>query len=192
MKEEKDSIRRRILELRGNMSKGDVCSKSSAICLKLLELSQFEQAKLVMCYMDFRNEVITREFITECIRRGKRIALPRVSFITGGIRRLLAYEVGNIENCVLTGMYGILEPDTETTCAVNAEFIDLVVVPGVVFSLNKYRIGYGAGYYDRFLARLKPECTKVGLAFDIQIEDIVPVEEHDIAMDIIITESRIF
>jgi len=75
---------------------------------------------------------------------------------------------------------------------VNIEEIDLVIVPGVVFDKNLNRIGFGKGYYDKILNRLKPSAKKVALAHDFQVLEDIPAEEHDVKMDMIITEKNIY
>jgi 5-formyltetrahydrofolate cyclo-ligase len=191
IKQLKDDIRKRILESRGNIAEEEICIKSKAICSRLSVLREFEQAQLIMCYMDFRNEVMTGDLIIECLGKGKRVALPYVKSIDGMRGELQAFEITDIRNDVLKGTYGIFQPDPEKTKKLENEEIDLMVIPGVAFDIHKRRVGYGAGYYDGFLRRVKPGCIKVGLAFNMQIVDNVPAEEHDIDMDIIITETLI-
>lgn len=188
---EKNSIRKRILESRSKLTREDICIKSGVICSRLLKQQEFVQARLVMCYMDFRSEVMTGEIITGCIKTGKRVVLPYVGKTNGISGELQAYEIKDLKSDVTEGAYGILEPDPGRTDRIDEKEIDLVIVPGVAFDLHKNRIGYGAGYYDRFLYRLRPVCVKAGIAFDIQIVDNVPVDENDIEMDLIITETRI-
>jgi 5-formyltetrahydrofolate cyclo-ligase len=90
----------------------------------------------------------------------------------------------------MPGVFGILEPRKESARIFNPEEIDLVIVPGVAFDEHRNRIGFGAGFYDRFLESVRPSCAKIGIAFEFQIYDEVPVEEHDIPLDLVITEKR--
>ncbi|WP_278287518.1 5-formyltetrahydrofolate cyclo-ligase [Ruminiclostridium josui] len=83
-----------------------------------------------------------------------------------------------------------MEPTSGQKNVVSPDSIDVVIVPGCAFDLHKNRMGYGAGYYDRFLNLISDSCLKVGVAFDFQIMDEIPWDEHDIPMDIIITEER--
>jgi len=188
----KKEIRSSMLEARSRLLADELTEKSAVICRKLLELPEFNAAKLVMTYMDFRNEVNTREFIRESIRRGKRIALPVVLSAKRNASLIAAYEVHDLESCIRKGSYGICEPDIENTYPVLETDIDMIVVPGVAFDCCRRRIGYGAGYYDRFLKKLRPDCISIGLSFEIQLTDELPCEEHDSELDMIITESRIF
>jgi 5-formyltetrahydrofolate cyclo-ligase len=102
---------------------------------------------------------------------------------------LLAIEIKSLDE-LSPGTFGILEPAGEK--GISPEEIDLVVVPGVAFDKRGNRMGYGAGYYDSFLPKLRPEVKKVAVAFEIQVTDSLPAEEHDVKMDLIITENTIY
>lgn len=171
-------------------TKEEVENKSVEIAQKLFKLNQFKASQAVMCYMDFNNEVMTKHIIDYCFDLGKRVILPLVDTVNG-IRRIVPYEVFNLQQDVMPGAFGILEPRKESARIFKPEEIDLVIVPGVAFDLHRNRIGYGAGFYDRFFEYVSPKCTKIGVAFEFQIYDEVAVEEHDIPLDLIITEKRI-
>jgi len=189
MMETKAAIRKRILEQRSLLSLQEVSEKSREITGRLCSLSQYAGAGTVMAYMSFRNEVETSAFINRCIRDGKRVVLPKVQREPG--MALLPYEIKDLRQDVLPGLWGIPEPDASRMNMADPLEIDIVVVPGVAFDGRRYRIGYGAGYYDRFLLSLRPDCLKVGIAFDMQILDKCYAEKHDIPMDLVITELRI-
>lgn len=189
MMETKALIRKRIIEQRGLLSFQEVSEKSSKITERLCSLGQYAGARTVMAYMSFRNEVATNAFIGRCILDGKRVVIPKTQLSHD--RALLTYEIKDPEQDVLPGIWGIPEPDTSRLERVNPQEIDLVVVPGVAFDGRRYRIGYGAGYYDRFLLSLRPDCLKVGIAFDMQMLEHFHAERYDIPMDLVITEIRI-
>ena len=188
---EKQYIRKKVLEQRKALSEADVTEKSSRILQGLSLLHSFQQSRLVMAYMDFRNEVMTAGIIAYCLSRGKRVVLPYCIQLTQGACSLEIYEIRDISRDVRIGTYGILEPDREKTRRLTAEVVEFVLVPGVAFDEKGFRIGYGAGYYDRFLESVPPHCVKAGLAFDLQVLPEVPAEDHDRRMDVVITESRI-
>lgn len=186
----KSEVRKKILAVRSGLPESEVSCKSAVICDKIVNSPIFSRAGTVFCYMDFRNEVRTGGIIRECLRAGKKVGLPMVN--NGGMeRRLLAYDIKDPDNDVGKGAYGIMEPCSDKLRPMEESEIDLVIVPGVAFDMQRQRLGYGAGYYDRFLNQLRPDCVKIGIAFDVQIVDRIPVEEHDIKMDAVITESRI-
>jgi len=188
----KSTLRKQIIERRESLSRQQVEEKSRAVMNCLVSLPEFIKASTVMSYMDFRNEVRTREIIAFCLSNGKRVAAPRVDKSGGkGASKLVAYEIRDLEKDFEPGTFGLLEPRTDESRIVAPEEVDLVLVPGVVFDRKGNRIGFGAGYYDRFLARTRNDCIKAAVAFDFQVLDEIPAEEHDIPMDIIITESGV-
>lgn len=187
---EKREIRERILEQRNKLTPEEVSAASKVICSRIAAHPRFEEAKLVMCYMDFRNEVMTLPLIQECLLRGKRVALPRVGKRNDQAWELSIHEIVDLARDCRPGTFGIPEPVESLTAPVDEKTIDFVVVPGVAFDLHKHRIGYGAGFYDRFLRRVRPDCFKAAAAFDLQVVDKLPAEEHDIPVDAIVTETR--
>lgn len=186
----KDIIREEVKFKRKNESVEGVRNKSLQITQRIVELDSFNASKTVMCYMDFKNEVMTGYLIEYCLKRGKRVVLPLVDAVNG-VKIIVPYEITDIEKDLKPGVFGILEPRKERARLVNAEEIDVVVVPGVAFDEKRNRIGYGAGFYDRFLKTVRPDCMKIGIAFEFQIYEAIPIEEHDMPLDLIITESRI-
>lgn len=187
----KKELRAQGLQQRNTLSGFEIEEKSRKIFSRLVELDQFNSSRIIMAYIDFRNEVATRDFIRQCLKQGKRIALPRVVFESEGKKGLWACEISDLVHDLEVSTFGVMEPKKEGLKRVDEMELDLIIVPGVVFGENKFRIGYGAGYYDGFLRNCSPKCLKVGVAFEQQIVEKVPFEEHDIALDIIITERRI-
>ena len=187
----KNEIRKEVLKLRSALKACDAALKSSKITERLINLKEFDISSLIMCYTDFKNEVQTGVFINECFKLGKRVAVPLILHDTGSQREMTAFEICDLERDLRPGFYGIREPFDCAEGEINPAEIDLVIVPGVAFDLKKNRIGYGAGYYDRFFKKLKRGCPKVGIAFELQVYDHLPAESHDIPLDMVITEERI-
>jgi 5-formyltetrahydrofolate cyclo-ligase len=104
---------------------------------------------------------------------------------------MAAMEVFDLKDDLEVGAFGILEPKKKYAEEINPKNIDLAIVPGVVFDKRMNRIGYGAGFYDEYLKLLRPECVKIGLAYDFQVKEKIPFDDHDIRMDIIVTEREI-
>ncbi|MCX7658787.1 MAG: 5-formyltetrahydrofolate cyclo-ligase, partial [Oscillospiraceae bacterium] len=125
------------------------------------------------------------------LARGKRIAVPLVESAAGYQKMISPCEIKDVEAELAKGCYGILEPVKELARRVPPENLDMVIVPGVAFDLKKNRIGYGGGYYDRFLKKMRFNCLKVGIAFEFQIVPEIPASENDVPVDIIVTEKRI-
>jgi 5-formyltetrahydrofolate cyclo-ligase len=189
MRIQKKLVREEILNKRTLLTEQEAREKSKAIFGKLMNLPEFVESEVIFCFIDFRNEVQTRSFIKSCISIGKRVSVPLV-VKDNKLNEMWACEIANLEN-LSASSYGILEPIPGKFVKLKPSDIDFIVVPGSVFDIQRHRIGYGAGYYDVFLKQTRKDCHKFAVAFDLQVVENVPVEQHDIAMDKIITESRI-
>ena len=184
--ESKSKIRKRILNVRNNMSKEDVKKNSNAIMDKITSLDIYKHSKVVFIYMDFKNEVMTSNLIKRMLSEKKRVVIP----YTDSINTVIIPSEITKESDLKQNSFGYFEP--KSILPVNIEEIDLVIVPGVVFDKNLNRIGFGKGYYDKILNRLKPSAKKIALAHDFQVLEDIPAEEHDVKMDMIITEKNIY
>ena len=154
--------------------------------LRLLAgLPEFASAHRVLLYASFRSEVHTLGLIERAVSLGKDVYLPKVNIKDGTLTK---HHVNGLKD-VCTGYCGIPEPTTDR--CVRVEEIGLLVIPGVAFDQAGHRIGYGGGFYDRLLPRIKGTRPIVALAYEEQIFDHVPSEPHDIPMDIIVTDRRV-
>lgn len=147
------------------------------------KLDRIRQAKTVMIYVSFAREAATVPLIEALLQTDKIISLPRC--IRGN--DLVAAVVRDLTQ-LIPGHFGILEPPVAAPL-MEPEALDLIVVPGIAFDRNGYRLGRGAGYYDRFLNRTPARTFKLGLAYDFQLLDKLPVAAHDIPMDGLLTPS---
>lgn len=181
----KSKIRKLMLEQRSLLSQSELYSKSSIIIDKLICLDVYINAKVIMCYVDFKNEVMTKDFLRQSLSLGKIVAVPCVV----DDNNMLAVQIFDMDKDLQSGKFGIPEPIYPK--AISSKEIDLIIIPGVAFDKNKNRIGYGKGYYDRYLQNIKSDCVKVGIAFEEQICNNIPVEDCDVQMDIVITDARI-
>jgi len=153
-----------------------------------LSLSEVRQWSTLFIYVNFRSEVETVELITHCLGQGKRVAVPLVEASTHSMLPLFIKDPGND---LVPGYYGIPEPDPKMCSLAEAERIDVAVIPGSVFDINGGRLGYGGGYYDRFLLNDAPQAKRIGFAFELQVVEQVPMLAHDQPLDILVTEKRI-
>lgn len=181
----KTAIRKEILSERKKLTADEVEVKSAQIVSRIKALSIVEQPQVIMCYMDFRNEVQTETLIEYLLSLGKVVVLPKVNPETN---LLDLFQIEGFKDLIVSSM-GILEPADHLEKALPTD-IDLILAPGVAFDLKGYRMGYGAGYYDKLLPQTRPDCNVIGLAFDLQIIEQLPVEPHDHPMDSILTETR--
>lgn len=140
-----------------------------------------------MLFISFNNEVLTKPIIDNSIKHEKQVFIPVTVPKT---KEIIVSELLNFEEDLEVGTFGLLEPKKDFLRPYSPEQLDLIIVPGVAFDSRGYRIGYGAGYYDRFLAKIDNDVPKISLAFDMQIINHVPNEEYDIPVDYIITESN--
>lgn len=171
----KNEIRSAIKALKKQHSKEELQAQSDIIMRKLEQHPDFIKAKKIMLYSSLPDEVQTQDFI-EKWRNQKQIILPTVvgdDIIPVELTPDTGFAVGD---------FNILEPQN---VAYTGDF-DLIVVPGVAFDRQGNRLGRGKGYYDRFLCQHRAT-KKIGLCFDFQLVDNVPVEENDIPMDEIIS-----
>ena len=151
---------------------------------RFLRLPCFDSAKCVLLYASKRGEVHTDGIIQSALSLGKKVALP-VTIKEGNVLEL--YEIKGIDE-LSEGAFGILEPARNPERRVQPEEVELVMVPGVSFDRRGHRLGYGMGYYDSLLKKVKG--CKVGLAYDMQIVEHVPDEPHDVAVDMVVTQSE--
>ena len=178
----KNQLRDGILEKRDSLPKEEVISKSRNIEERLFNLDSYKKSRTVMLFVSFNNEINTHGMIRNSLGK-KAVVVPKV--IEHEIEPSVIID---LDNLIPAGKFGILEPIDIMKIAYKN--IDLVLVPGIAFDLSGHRIGYGFGYYDKFLKKV-PKAVKIGLAFDFQVVDKVPAEEHDVPVDFIITEKRV-
>lgn len=183
---EKKIIRDQILKNKEKIDKISLNSYSYSIIDTLHNTSYYKNAKTIMTFISFGAEVDTHDFIKQSIKNNKRIVVPITLPETKQLKLSEVLDFGELE----TGYYDILTPKKEFIRYVDPSEVDLIIVPGVAFDREGYRIGYGGGYYDRFLSKLG-HIPKISLAFDMQLIDKVPREDFDIPVDYIITETQI-
>lgn len=177
----KKMTRNTIKEMRLALNKEEVKERSEACVSKVLQFPELIEAQTVCVYMPTGNEIDTTEIIRYCKENGKRLAAPRVSGDT------MEFYYFTDETDMEQGAYDIWEP-TGTEAVEDEE--SLVIMPGVAFDLSCNRIGYGKGYYDRYLSA-HPRMKKVALAYDFQIVGRIKREVHDVRPDVVVTESRV-
>lgn len=185
----KQSIRNRYLSMRNNLSYGERLAKSQKIWELLKQEPVYQSAEAVLVYMDYRSEVITTGLVEELLTDpSKRVFAPRVLGMN-----ISFYEIWTLEE-LEPGYQGIREPaqneEKMFTHTLAKELKSLILIPGAVFDRQRGRMGYGKGFYDRFLANYI-ELSGAALAFDCQIAKNVPMEEHDVRPGIIVTESGV-
>ena len=182
--QEKNIIRKEILNKLRNQKEEDRKRKSRIILEKLFADPGFQCSHTILFYASFDGEVDTFEMMNRAKNQGKRIALPVISLPQ---KTMIPCYVNNLNEDLEKGPYDIKQPKASRAETLPADEIDLSIVPAVAFDAQNHRLGRGAGYYDRFLATFLKRKTAIGLAFDFQILDFLPVEEHDIPVTRVIS-----
>ena len=158
-------------------------SADAAICAAVWESELYKTAKTLFCYIGTDREIDTRALLLRALADGKTLALP----LCTGKGIMEARAIRSLDDLV-SGKYGILAPGTD--CPVIApEDFDLVIVPCSTGNAKGQRLGYGGGFYDRYLG--KTNCPRALLCREKLVKDDIPVEEHDLRMDYIVTERGV-
>ena len=184
----KERLRKRVLAVRMGLDRGRAKVSGQAILDRVLGLEAYRRAKLVHTYVSSKeNEVDTRALIGTCLAQGKRVAVP---VVMPGTKTLAHALIDGLDQLVV-GPWGLAQPDPAAAVWLPAEArIDLVVVPGLAFDRRGHRIGWGGGYYDRFLVQV--QTVKIGLCYDELVLDCIPGEPHDVPVNMVVAETAIY
>jgi len=185
--DEKSRIRQDVLRKRDSIDPETKKAKDLLIKEKILSLSEFRQATVIFLFASFRSEVSTSPLIEEALRLGKRVVLPSVDPTN---KELRLYEIKDPVE-LSSGYMGITEPAVPVERERDINDVTLVVMPGAAFDSMGNRLGYGGGYYDKLLSRLRRNIPLIALAYEEQIVDILPSESHDIKVHTIVTDKRV-
>lgn len=179
----KAELRRELTRRLGTLGPGERAAASAAACATLASLDLFAKAQTVMLYFPLRSELD----VSPLAGMGRRVCVPRVDWDSGAMTPVL---VGDWERGGIAGERGIRQPRSDLPDVDSAE-LDAVVVPGLGFDVNRNRLGRGGGFYDRFLARVLPRAVKVGIGFDVQIVEAIPIGPDDVRLDAVVTDRRV-
>lgn len=176
---EKSEIRRRIKALRSMLLETEKMSAAEEVFDRLEQTAAFLLADRILMYHSLPDELSTHRFLDKWNGR-KKFYLPRVNGVN---LEILPYDESRLE----LGSFHIEEPTGNDT--VSSDEIELVVVPAVAYDRKGNRLGRGKGFYDRLLSETK--ATKIGVGYEFQIVDEIPVEPHDVKMDMVITQNTV-
>jgi len=184
--ERKRAIRAEALAARRALTPEKAAQNSAAILDRLRSLPEFESARALLVYVSSKdNEVDTLRLISSAIEAGRQVLVPVALTST---REMVWSELRSLDE-LHPSTFGIMEPKEDCIRPVEHCEMDLALVPGIAFDTSGCRIGYGGGYYDRFLSSFRGK--KVALAYELQVYDSVPSEPHDLPVDVIVTENRL-
>lgn len=179
---QKAHVRRTALLFRRSIKSNVYIRKNAAIYKKLHTLSLFHTSDTICVYFSLTDEVATHAFISDLLKDGKTICIPKITDSS-----LSLYKITTFSDLEISKL-GIHEP-VHTSNQISGEQVDAFIIPGIAFDRYGTRIGWGKGYYDKLLTSVTQ--PKIGLAFSEQIFPLLPRENHDIVMDIIVTEKEI-
>lgn len=183
MKEEKIRLRKQILEHMNSLSEEQYTTLSEKIAVSLYAQKEWVEAKIIGITLSMENEVNTYPIIEKAWEEGKKVVVPKCN---KGTRTMSFRKISNFEQLETVYM-NLREPIPVLTEEMNADEIDLQIVPGVAYTQRGERIGYGGGYYDRYLMHYKG--NTLSLAYDFQMVKHIPVEPFDKNVEKIITEK---
>lgn len=192
--ERKQQMRREAYDRRNAQENKDEISQQAVE--RLMALPEYQNAHVVMWYIDCRSETRTKPQLLEEVAKGeKKVIVPYCTEDEDGNNKLGLWWMESLEEMVV-GKWNILEPPRDMwgnpQKEVAAEELDLVMVPGVGFDTRGGRMGNGQGYYDRLLELVRPDCPLIALCYESQLFDEIAVAEHDVFMDRIVTESAVY
>ncbi|WP_432408265.1 5-formyltetrahydrofolate cyclo-ligase [Wukongibacter sp. M2B1] len=187
--EDKIRLREKLLKERKLMELQSVEKFSKRIMEKIIRLPEITESKVVMIYLSFKNEVDTNEVIDWCFEQGKDVVVP---YCVVENRQIIPCKLDVERKGLKKNKFGIWEPKKDSMVAVEIENIDSIIIPGVGFDENCNRLGFGGGYYDRFLAKRKKKTPAIAICYQNQIVESVPIDSYDIPMDMVVTESNMF
>ncbi len=179
VEEAKNILRKNVLAIRDSLTPKEVEELSKMIEERLFEEVHFKNARTVAFYIPKGNEVDTRKMIEHAMNDGKEILVPATNDEITMCKLISLSEL-------VPGRFGVLEPKNREP---GNRGPDVVIVPGVVFGLCMHRLGYGKGYYDKYLKKTK--AYRIGVCYDFQVVEKLPNHPHDEPMDIIITDKRV-
>ena len=174
MKQYKQQLRQQIRQQKRAMTEDDIASRSNALCRMVLDCEAYRNAKTVYGYLPFNQEVKTLPLLRQALADGKQVALPKC------YGKEMRFVLMNDLNRVQAGSLGAPEPVDDFPLADDP--YALVLVPGLAFDGSGHRMGYGGGFYDRFLTA-EPDHPTIALCFDFQMVSHLKTESHDISVD---------
>lgn len=190
VKSKKSELRKEFLAKRNGLSKDDILSKSKLITMRLCNESIYKDAEIIFLYASYGSEVHTFEIMKKALQDGKKVAFPKC-VLRDGVPSLDFYEISEISH-LTDGYKGIPEPDIDKYDLKKITgSADLCIVPGVAFTRKGQRIGYGKGFYDRFISENK-NIRYVGITYKQQLTHKFDAEETDMTVDMVITEENIY
>ena len=184
---DKKALRKMMIERRDTLSVHLRAKAESAIIESLIKLDVIHEKKFITSFVSFKGEVEMQGINAYILSQNATLLLPR---IVKGQPDMTFHQVDDLST-LIRNSYGILEPDPKRHPVIAYDSIDCVLTPGVAFDKKGFRLGYGGGYYDRFFSQITKATPKIGIAYEIQVLDQLPVQAYDMPITQLITETGI-
>lgn len=184
--EDKKELRKEMLESRDFLSAEKREEYSNKIYDNIIKSDLFNNSKTIFVFVSYKSEVDTHKLIEYSIKTNKRICVPKIISKAEGMLSIQIKGLHDLEE----SRYGILEPKDNTNI-INPKDIELILLPGLAFDCNGGRLGYGGGFYDRYLRLTSKISIKLGMAYNMQIVKDVPIENYDYVIDGVVTEEGV-
>jgi 5-formyltetrahydrofolate cyclo-ligase len=186
--QQKQSLRQQILSRRDALPRDQRAAHSAAITERLLAMPEYRRAKVVLGYMNFGHEFASELWVKRVLADGKKLILPRANPAT---RLLELYWIADPATQLAPGMFGIREPIVElSTMVLELNALEFILLPGVAFTREGARLGYGGGFYDKLLERIPHQPSLVAGAFSMQVVREIPQEITDRRVEWLVTENE--
>ncbi len=186
--EKKLALRAEIRERLDALPKKAIQARRKSVEAQLFDFANFLEAELSLLYLSRPHEVDTWDILKWCRESSKEIVLPLFDPKGGGT---VFYKVADLESDLMEGPDHTRIPDPDRCKSIDADDIDIAIIPGIGFDEKGGRLGSGSGRYDRLIPLLPATARKVALAFEDQLVPAIPMESHDKYVDIIITDTRV-
>lgn len=188
----KSKLRKDYLALRAQISPDDAGLRSQAIARAVLSLPEYAEAETLMAYAALPGEVESSGIVSVALGQGKRVCLPKVRRPPRHpCHQLVACVIDDFPGDLQPGVFGVLEVPDGRERIVRPPEIDLILIPGLAFDRSGFRLGYGAGYYDRFLDQSGLRAVTVGVCFSVQLAASLPSAPHDRRVQYVVTEEGV-
>lgn len=190
IKSNKKKIRKEIKNLFKTLSPEDFNTKSEQVLANLTELDVWKNAETILIFLSLPDEISTALIIDKALHEGKKAAVPRIKN-----NDLVFHLISSLDSDFITHPLGMDEPRENTPVIIPDSLSPdktLILVPGLAFDKNCFRLGRGKGFYDRFLSSVDKSIIKAGIGYDFQLIASVPVEEHDFSLDMIVTDKSVY
>ncbi len=183
---DKKSLRKIFQEKRDSLSEAEIYQRSSIICNRLFDMDVYRTSQKIFTYINYKSEFVSSIIIDRALSDKKTVAVPVMS---GNAHEMFFIEIKNL-NELSKNKFGILEPKLIFDKIIKPDFKTIIIVPALAFDKKGFRLGYGGGFYDKYLSENESFLT-VGCAFDFQIIDEIIHNKFDIPVDLILSENTL-